>query len=678
VEPTTDQTTEPLLRDELLGSKATVDEPITEFVEPPLRLLPQITDLEAAWQRGLFLCIALAIVAGYFFFLMSFWVPAPGRPGIDENGYLVGGKNIAQHFTTGFKPINDFIFIGAMWIRTPAGWYYPKYPAGTSLLNAIAILVGGARHGHEFAFLVSPICMSLAVLGMFFLTRAIAGSFCGILAMIALATGITSLQRAINPDSHAPALCMVVWGMFLLIRWWQSGKFFFGIAAGLLLGFAVTIRYTEALLLFPLYALDQVLSDTNFAKSNWFVLTKLIRFLPIGPIGLVTLLSVHWKRWSSWWRAMLPIFAWAVPVGILVIFNWFAMGHITGYDTTNESAGFSTAEFLRKGDFAFFQIYVFGLFLLLPLGIAGLVMMYHANWRIALLLTLWWLPGTLLYTAYYWGNQSPGIAFLRFLLTLFPPLIITAVWFLRMAGVGIDASINRIYGSISAPLAAGIIIAITASVGLIATIPELERQQRGNLNLHYSAQRIFARVNPARDPKPPVVFVDEGLFPQLLQYMQFMSDGDWYSIDAFEPRAGGGFGILGVGQLAKADQATPVVLQRERITYMNSVLSGKSAADLIQLQRHVVDDALTQNRNVYAILTDFQAMQFGAHFISGEYEMTRLDKWTEPCTIPDSPPGRPNGSSQSMALAPASWSGEPMIRWKPQTLTLFKITRKSQ
>ena len=131
-------------------------------------------------------------------------------------------------------------------VHTQAGWYYPKYPAGSSFLYAIAIWVGGDKHGKEWAFYVSPICMALAMLATFLIARAVAGSFYGLLAMIVLACGQTTLELANDPNSHAPALCMVTWGMYFLLRWWQTGSIWRGVIAGLLLGYAVTIRYTEA------------------------------------------------------------------------------------------------------------------------------------------------------------------------------------------------------------------------------------------------------------------------------------------------------------------------------------------------------------------------------------------------------------------------------------------------
>src|SRR5947208_9571974 len=207
---------------------------------------------EPKWKRAIFLLIALAFTVGLWILLSSCLAPAPGRFGVDENAYLVGGRMIAEHGTPGFKPSDDYQFVGAMWLRTSSGWYYPKYPFGTSLLYAACVALGR----REWAFAVSPICTCLAMLGMFFLSRRIVGSFYALLAMIVLAMSPTTLQLAILPNSHAPALCAVVWGMYFLLRWWQSGGWWLGVPAGLLLGFAVTIRYSEALLLFGLYSLD--------------------------------------------------------------------------------------------------------------------------------------------------------------------------------------------------------------------------------------------------------------------------------------------------------------------------------------------------------------------------------------------------------------------------------------
>jgi hypothetical protein len=634
---------------------------------PAFVRLPLLVEREALWKRLLFVCLAVAIAGGFGFVLLSYWAPAPSRPGIDENAYLVGGKDIAQHGTIGFKPGDDYQYVGAMWLRTAKGWYYPKYPIGTSFLDAISIWIGGPGH-REWTFLISPICMSAAILGMFFLARTIVGSFYGLLAMIVLASGPTTLQLANWPGSHSPAQCMVIWGMFFLIRWWQSEKWGYGVAGGLLLGYAVACRYTEALLLFPLYPLDQVLSDTGLDKAHphtWWLLIKAVRLLPIGVIGFVVLSTVHRKWPRTYLRSAVPVIAWAMPVGILVTFNWFAMGHITGYDATHESTGFSTHDFLDKWDTTVYQLYLFALFLILPLGVAGMVMLYGYSWRMALLLTLWFVPGGLLYTSYYFGGNGvpPGVDYLRFFLTLLPPIIIAAMWLLRSAGGK--------KGSISAPLAAGILTAATAGLGIWASLPELERQHRGNLNLHYSAERIMAQINPhhvkINSSLRPVAFADEGMFPQLLQYMQFMGDCDWYATDVFDVRGGGGFGILGILQGNGA--GLPSVLQKERLDYIDSVRKGKTDADFIADEHRVMDDALKQGRKVYLILSPAQIAYFRQRFIGGQYKMRKLDHWIEPCAI-----HFPATADRQSSLIPGTWSGEPFIRWDREALTMFEVT----
>ena len=60
------------------------------------------------------------------------------------------------------------------------------------------------------------------------------------------------LALADNPNSHASCVAFVVWGMFLLVRWWQTGSIWRGALAGFLLGYACLIRYSEGLLILPI------------------------------------------------------------------------------------------------------------------------------------------------------------------------------------------------------------------------------------------------------------------------------------------------------------------------------------------------------------------------------------------------------------------------------------------
>jgi hypothetical protein len=108
---------------------------------------------------------------------------------------------------------------------------------------------------------------------------------------------------------------------------------------------------------------------------------------------------------------------------------------------------------------------------------------------------------------------------------------------------------------------------------------------------------------------------------------------------------------------------------------MNSVLKGKTAADLVRLQHGVLNDALQHGRPIYAVLTKFQANLFRKQFMGDEFQMSEQDHWLEPCSVVFPPGNRPNGSYQQNLLTPPMWSGEPFIRWQPQALTLYKITR---
>jgi hypothetical protein len=617
---------------------------------------PAAWEAEPRSKRLLFLLVALSVVAAYGYLLFSFCAPAPGRPGIDENAYLVAGKNLAQSLTTGFKPGDDYQFVGAMWIRSAAGWYYPKYPFGLPLLNAAPVLL---QH-REWAFAIAPICTCLAVLGMFFLSRGIVGSFYAVLATIVLAMGPTTLQLSDIPNSHAPALCFVVWGMFFVFRWYRTGERWTGLLAGFLLGFAVTIRYTEALLLFPLQSLD-VLRVDQFIGPGIKPLFKVLGFLPLGPLGVAAIARLKWKSRRSYLRSAVPILAWAAPVGALLIFNKLTLGQLTGYDQTNESGGFSISYFQAKWDFSVYQMYLFALFFVFPIGLLGLVLMFRGAKMTAVLLCLWFFPGALLYTAYYWGNDLPGMAYLRFLLTLIPPLIIAAMWVLRTIQPATG-------GAIAAPLAAGLLTVVATVTGLGGSIDELARQHRGTMNLYDSAQRIIAHAGRNAGAKP-MILADDGMFPPLLQYLQFMLDADWYASDAFVPRVGGGFGLVGVFQKIDSDSNVPVGVQRSRIDYMEAIRKGKSADDFARIEQGLMRNALGAGRRVFAVLSPTYAKPFRQRYITPEFEMVELERWSEPCNVPYPTPGERDW------LTLPGWPDDIITPWHRQSRVMFEIRR---
>src|SRR4029079_15494892 len=126
------------------------------------------------------------------------------------------------------------------------------------------------------------------------------------------------------------------------------------IAAGLLLGFTVSIRYTEGLIALPMAA--------------------------------AALMTIEWRNWRSYVGAAVPFVAWLVPVAALLVFNRLTIGTLTGYDSSHESTGFTVAQFQDKWECTLQQLHVYGLFFVLPLGVLGMLLMLlgRATWRIGL------------------------------------------------------------------------------------------------------------------------------------------------------------------------------------------------------------------------------------------------------------------------------------------------------
>ena len=482
------------------------------------RRLPNLAPVEKPWKRLLWFLVAIVVVSMHWYVVRSY--SAPAHPGVDQNGYQVGGKMFSQTFSTGFKPVNPFTYVGWMWVMTPDGWMYPKYPLGIPVLDAICIWLAPTVHqGVIWSYFVSPACTVLASAAMFLMLRMVASSFAAVVGTILLASNPVALVLANNSNSHAAAMAFACWGILFLIWWMRYGGWWRSVIAGFLIGYTFTIRYTEGLLVLPIAAAmltsiryqrgkeirwwvvavwliagiagsivrDQtklpmygwhlllplsvfgalvVLSKRPFAGREhligaagnliraavcvaivWAVIrlpypetkfkdvigtTIVIDIFKVLALGMIPILyAIRWREPRSYLRPTVVLLGWLIPVIALVAFNKCAMGSWTGYDTTNESEGFSWDWFMGKWDFMVGQIYNTGLFFVAPLGVAGLFFLWRKSARLALVMALWFVPGVLLYTSYYWGlNSANGVGYLRFFLTLFPPMVFCATWLL--------------------------------------------------------------------------------------------------------------------------------------------------------------------------------------------------------------------------------------------------------
>jgi hypothetical protein len=258
------------------------------------------------------------------------------------------------------------------------------------------------------------------------------------------------------------------------------------------------------------------------------------------------------------------------------------------------------------------------------------------------------------------------------------------LWYAAGAAV-VLAFVPRKRGSIGVPVGAALLTASACGVGLWIAMPHIERQHRGNMNLAFSAEQVrmvtrqpmidaAAGLKAHLTPQGPVIISDEGLFPMLLMHLQYAMDGDFYCTDSFFPRIAGGFGLMGIGQKAQSDhdKDSPLLLQPQRVEYMSKIMKGKTAADMLKAQHHMIDEAIADHRCVFGVVTPMQESEFRKRFKEAPYEVVELGRWNEPCSVKTDEDPRHHSP-----LAPVNSFGEPIIRWRPQALILLQVKHKA-
>lgn len=386
--------------------------------------------LSGGWRIYLAWVVVVSIFATTYFLFMS-----GAHSGTDQDGYLMTARNMVDHGRIYFEPEDPFQFAGRMCVMvdvpeaagsphripfrtdsagTPIpGPIYAKYPPGYPFLAAIGRYVAGPQG----MYVINPLFTALAVAWSYFLFRTLLSPFASLMGVIWLAANPLTLFYANDSNSHATTLfCVVVgfWGLLSLMKnahrptaWWR------GFIGAFALGYACTIRYSEALLLLP------------------------VLFVAVQNLG--------WKK-HRWVAALATLLGWAIPIGALALICWHAFGEPwrTGYSLCKEDTGFGLKYFLgdpyatppKPGNWETLvqQINRTGLFLMWPLAMAGLAALWGASWRVAGTLLLWVVPSTTLYLFYYWapgGELTTG--YLRFFMSVLPGLILAGLWFTERA-----------------------------------------------------------------------------------------------------------------------------------------------------------------------------------------------------------------------------------------------------
>ena len=359
--------------------------------------------------------LALALVLA-FSALLLWWgfIPNYGA-GVDEASYFLAGKGLAAHADPAYHNPDPTVFVPENMIETRPGWFYPKYPIGYPLLCAAAYRAGmGIGAAAEAPFLVNPVLILLALAGLFLLCRLFLDRLFSLAVVFFMALHPVCLFYGNAALSHAGDLACSIWCLYFAYSWYLRPVLPKAAAAGVLLGFAVSIRYTEVLLALPL---------------AW-------------------LLCLHVRR--AWCSRPAPAFsaraiaAHASLAGVLALVGVapllgyhvraFGSPFLTGYSFTREASAFSLANFNLHFPrvIAIFCGMANGLSLLFPLALAGMAYLLRKFPAAGLFLTLWCIPTLLLYSSYYWVNNQYPLLYIRFFLTLFPGFLIAAFMLLHV------------------------------------------------------------------------------------------------------------------------------------------------------------------------------------------------------------------------------------------------------
>ena len=167
---------------------------------------------------------------------------------VDPEGNLLLAKHIAEGGPIAVKDDDPFMYQSHVWVENKDGKIVPKFAPGYPVLMSIAYLLAG----DTAMFAVSPIMGGLALIGSFLLFRMWMSRVSALFGVFCLAVNAMILPYCNYLLTHASDLCFAVWGMYFLWRWKRGLGRFSGIWAGLLLGGAVTIRHTSALLVLAL------------------------------------------------------------------------------------------------------------------------------------------------------------------------------------------------------------------------------------------------------------------------------------------------------------------------------------------------------------------------------------------------------------------------------------------
>jgi Dolichyl-phosphate-mannose-protein mannosyltransferase len=523
--------------------------------------------------------LALAgLLSFYGLFQVRAFVPAYTE--VDPDGYLVLAKRIA-HWRSPALPDDLFLYNTHVWVENAAGSVVPKFAPGYPAILALVYRV----FGDEGMFYVSPVMGGLALIGAFVLFRLWLSPVSSLFAVTTLAVNGAFLFYSSYLLPHAAEVCVVTWGMAALWWWLREPRVGRGVAAGLLLGSACTIRHTGALLVFAVaWALVSAgLAVRRRGAGGWAPLVALTLAYAVFPLAMLVYNAVLFgspvvtgyalsdeQIPLSWRRFFLPAADQRAPA-----FSWDALAA----NSTNLLHGLN------------YEL----LFMVFPLGLLGMVFVGPPRERV--LRVLWWLPLFVIYAAYYFS--PPNLAGYRFLLAVAPLFVGAAYLLLERVTLGGAAS--------------PVLMAVVPLAVAVAGFGPIERTLVYGPRTSGQAIAVAARRAGAALQPDAVIFAS----PPMHQHLGTRAEFRVYATPAFTADYG-----LQIEDESSGMQAS----RRDRLLELYQA----DDTALRALQQEKIRTFLEHGRQVVFLVPPAEADDVQRVAVPDGYMIKRVDEWEAP------------------------------------------------
>ncbi len=516
--------------------------------------------------------VLAGIVALFVAVLRGYYVPA--YEGVDENACLATARRLAERGEAAKRTSDAYEYVSQNFVQVGPNLFYAKYPIGYPALCAVAYRLGGPGA----AFLVNPILAVLAVVGVFLLGRAMSGDLVGALAAIVLALNPLHVFFALSARTHTGATAFAVIAMWFAWRWSERGSGWNAALTGLACAAAVSFRYSEALLVLPVGAMVVWRAMECRRTMLRQTISEVLVMIAAALVGLTPLFAYHMVAFGAPWR--------------------------TGYGLCGEATGFGWEWFKANWALTLARLNTDGLFLIFPVGLAGMLALIGLSPKRGLFLAAWALPAMLVYTAYYWAPQGEGIRYARFFVSIFPALILAALAVLYPAGP------SRQWTSVGVGCFVLLAVGWNLQPGELPAMLEMRRDQL----LHDRAMLDWVRQEL---PDGSVILASD----RTLNTVEYAGQYRLYSEQAFTR------GWIDKN-LKVLESDAPHPLQRDKALELKRTFGDMTDAELAALRRRVMREHLASGRTVAVVCTRNEAGMWRA-WLGDQFEWKPLAQWIE-------------------------------------------------